>query len=537
METKNNNKILKLIQDIYNDYMYAPDELPRNYFFKLMFENKLIDVCDYNIFYLNHYVTELIQESDYLTYEQFLNLLLFIYGQQLKMIKLQKIDEETFNNIMTNEKENNMEKIISQQENDQNNELERDFPNDLNSMNEDSYKVILNGKDQITFSNYTIIKVLKSVREDNQTYVDIVIPDFDKGEKLFNKILTSESIYFSKNYSDPLYHIFCGNSSYLSEKNIQIMNISDLIRIFREKNINSNIESEVIANIIVNFLFPIKIKIKTDGKKFVDIFDDPKLKNNPELVESQFKAISLDSKKINFTFSSFVLILSSLAINIPESANKPILEAMEHFYKNVLEIESNDIFNKMDNFNEKSDNFDDDNILPESKNISEARRIQNNPQKLDLDYLLDSLNVLEKELPDLNNIINSNQNNIPNQSNTIYNNLYKREVIKFPLQTLKVELDEIAIKKQQDIEKAKIDKLKGAKKSNGKEPPPTPLFFDDMPNRQFEETKYFGEKKIETLRQRYLKNSFKDIMLNSSVYPCLIKEVMIIPKKLHFEVY
>jgi len=535
MEPKNfDNKILKLIQDLYNDYILAPDELPKINFFRLMFENKLIDVCDYNIFYLNHYVNELIQDKDYLTYENFLILLFFIYGQQLKILKTQKIDEETFSNLMTNEKENNGNLLSN---NEQNNELDREFPNDINEMTVDSYKVLMN-KSQVPFSNNTVIKVIKNIREDNENYIDIVIPDFQDQEKLLNSILSNESINFSKKYSDSLYHIFCGNSSFIPEKNIQLMNISELIRIIWEKNIFNNIESNVIAKILSYFLFPIRISFtnKSVVDKFYNIFDDPKLKNFPDLVHEHFSAINIDSTKINFTFSSFVLILSTFALNIPENENKEQLEALEHFYKIILELELNDIFSKLDNINENVDNLDDDNLWPESKNVIEAKRMQSNADKTDMDFLLDSLSLLDKDLPEMNAVIKTTQNSIPNSSNYLFNNKYKQEVFKFPMQTLKVELDEAAKKRIEDNDNAKIEKLKGAKKSGGREPPPKPLFFDDLPDVKFEEMKYFGDKTIETLKNRFLKNSFKDILLNSNVYPCLIKEVMIIPKKLHVEV-
>lgn len=536
MEPKYDNKTLKLIQEVYNDYTLAPDELPKTNFFRLMFENKLIDVCDYNIFYLNHYVNELIQDKDYLTYEQFLVLLFFIYGQQLKMLKTQKIDEETFNNLITNEKENN-NYDEKQGKNEQINELDREFPNEIKEMSVDSYKIIMN-KEQISFTNNTVIRVLKLIREDNNNYVDIVIPDYQEQEKLLNQILTTESINFSKNYSDPLYHIFCGNSSFLPEKNIQLMNIADLIRIIWEKNIYNNIESEVIAKILTNFMYPIKINLlsKNVAEKFYNIFDDPKLKNNPDLVSESFSAINIESKKINFTFSTFVLIMTTFAINIPENEGKNLLEALSHFYKTLLEIEENDIFNKMDNINENTANLEDDNQFPESKTLAEAKRMQNHPDKFDKDFLLDSLSLIDKDLPEMNLLIKSTQNYKPTQANNLYNNKYKQEALKFPLQTLKVELDEIAKKKIEDSDKAKIEKLKGAKKSNGREPPPKPMFFEELPDVEFEEFKYFGDKTIETLKQRFLKNSFKEIMMNTNVVPSLIKEVMIIPKKLHVEV-
>jgi len=535
MEPKYDNKILKLIQDVYNDYTLAPDELPKTNFYRLMFENKLIDVCDYNIFYLNHYVNQLIQDKDYLTYEQFLVLMFFIYGQQLKMLKTQKIDEETFSNLMTNEKDNYEEK---QANNEQNNELDREFPNDINEMTIDSYKLIMN-KDHISFANNTIIKVLKLIREDNSNFVDIVIPDYQDQEKLLNLILTTESINFSKNYSDPLYHIFCGNSSFLPEKNIQLMNISDLIRIIWEKNIYNNIESEVISKILTYFMNPIKINFsnKNFAEKFFNIFDDPKLKNNPELVQAQFSAINIDSKKINFTFSTFVLIMTTFALNIPENEGKSLLDALGHLYKTVLEIEVNDIFSNMDNINENTANLDDENQWPDSKAVAEANRMQKSPDKIDKDFLLDSLTLLEKDLPEMNLLIKSTQNSIPSQANNLYSNKYKQEVFKFPLQTLKVELDEIAKKKIEDTDNAKLEKVKGAKKSNGRDPPPKQMFFEDLPDVEYEEFKYFGNKTIEILKQRFLKNSFKEIMMNSNVYPSLIKEVMIIPKKLHIDVF
>lgn len=537
MELKNyDNSILKIIQELYSDYLMDEEELTKHNFFRLMFENKLIDLCDYNLFYLNHYINQLSPESDYLSYEQFLVLLLFIYGQQLKMLKSQKQENQE------NEKLNN---LISSKNNDpdqmeENQELDRDFPNEINDMSIDSYKVIIENK-QFNFPNNTIIRVIKNVREDNDIYIDNVIPDFNENEILFKNILLKESIDFSKNYSKPLYHIFCGNSSYVQNKNIQLMNISDLIRIIWEKNIYSNLESEKIAKILCLFLHPLKINLENDfnkqlTEKFINIFDDPKLKSNPDLVIEYFSSINIDSTKINFTFSAFVMIMSTFAVYIPENENKQIIDSIKHFYKSIVEILKNDLFEEMDNINEKSANLENENIWPESKVLGDAQRMQVDSDKNDMDFLLDSLTLLDKELPELSSMIKVTQNKIPSNANTLLDNKVKVQKMKFPMETLKVELDEIYRKKEEDRDDLRMEKLKNVKKTGGKNAPDKPVFFDDLPNAELEEIKYFGNKTIDTLKQRFLKNSMKDIMINSNVYPCLIKEVMLIPRKIHPEV-
>lgn len=542
MEPKHyDNTILKIILDLFNDYSIADDELPKENVFRLMFENKLIDVCDYNIFYVNHYLNQLNPENDYLTYEEFLVLLFFIYGQQLKMLKCQKQGQETFieameNNSHTNNVEHNA--VNTHNNVEQHNELNHDFPNDINQMTFDSYKNVID-KEQFSFPNNTIIRVLKSILNDNESYIDNVMPDYSEYEKLFKVILDNESISYSKLYSDPLYHIFCSNSSFLANKNIQLMNITDLIRIIWEKNIYNNLECDRIGNIIAAFLFPIKINLakKDLAERFFNLFDDPRLKSNTELVVESFKNINIDATKLNFTFSAFVMIMTAFALNIPESQGKSVIKALEHFYLKIIEIEPNDLFNRMEEINVKASDLDEENIWPESKTLAEAKQKQVNQDKNDLDFLLDSLRLLDKELPEINSLIKSTQNSISSHANDLFINKYKPEKFKFPLQTLKIELDENLKRRQEDSEKAKVEKLKGVKKNNSREPPPKPVWFEELPDKDFEELKYFGEKTIETLKHRFMKNSYKDILMNSNVYPCLIKEVMMIPKKLHYEVF
>jgi hypothetical protein len=540
---QDDNLILKIIHDLYKDYAIIKDELPKQYFFRLIFENKLMDVCDYNIFYFNHYANE-ITDEDFLTYQEFLKLIFFIYGQQLKMIKSQKVDEDTFS-TNTNIKpmtKNSKTKYDSdseeeKEESPQEAELKKEIPNDINELTVDSYNVILD-KDKFTFMNNTIIKIMKMVRYDHDNYIDIVIPDYEENDNEFYKILSNENLVLCKEYSDPLYHIFCSNSNFHSNKNIQLMNISDLIRIIWEKNIYNNIESSKIAKVISKYLCPIKINFnrKDIMDKYINIFDDPKLKNSEEAVKKYFDNINLDSTKINFTFSSFVMILTEFSLLIPDSVGKDYKECLEHFFQTILEIEKNDLFGRMENMNENESYIDEDSPYMESKILVEARRMQQNPEKIDMDYLLDSLKFLDKDLPEMNALIKSLENPKPNCSNYVKGNEIKIEKLPFPLNTLQVEIDEMKGKMQKEKDQIKIDKLKGAKKASGREAPPKPVFFEDIPDKKLEEVKYFGNKTVETLKGRLIKNSYKDILMNSNVYPCLIKEVMVIPKKLHVDV-
>lgn len=537
MENKqDDNIILKILQDLYGDYAVIKDELPKQYFFRLIFENKLMDVCDYNIFYFNHYANE-ITEAEFLTYQEFFNLIFFVYGQQLKMIKSQKVDEDNFSTNAKVKSKTESESDEEKEEDPQENELKKDIPNDINELTVESFNIVLD-KDKFTFMNNTIIKVMKMVRHDHENYIDIVIPDYEENDKEFYKLLSNETLNICKDYSDPLYHIFCSNSKYYHNKNIQLMNISDLIRIIWEKNIYNNIESEKIARIVAKYLCPIRINFnrKDYREKYINIFDDPKLKNSEEAVRKYFEEIHIDSTKINFTFSSFIMIITEFSIVIPESKEKSIQEALEHFFHTILEIEKNDLFGRMDNMNDNESNIDDDVLWMESKILQEAKRMQSNPEKTDMDYILDSLKFLDKDLPEMNPLIKSLQNPLPNSSNYVKGNEIKVEKLPFPLNTLQVEIDEMKAKATKEKDEAKIAKLKGAKKSNGREPPPKPVFFEDMPDKKLEEVKYFGNKTVETLKQRLIKNSYKDILMNSNVYPCLIKEVMIIPKKLHVDV-
>jgi tetratricopeptide (TPR) repeat protein len=109
--------------------------------------------------------------------------------------------------------------------------------------------------------------------------------------------------------------------------------------------------------------------------------------------------------------------------------------------------------------------------------------------------------------------------------------MQKNKIIpKFPVEKLAVEVEEEKERKIAEQEKRLIDKAKKAKK-NQKEKVENPFdtVMGEVPNKEISDMRYQGHEKILTLTHRLIKQTYKEILPNSNVYPSLLKEVLIIP--------
>lgn len=522
MEFKDNN-VLRVFHSVFFEYSLNHEELNKFEIYKLLFENKMIDVCDFNIFHVNFIIKQLSPNSDKLTFEQFLKLVFFIYSQQMRMLQSKNEDnkEHTPNNQENSEL---LEKNLLL-----NGDME--YPFDANEVSSQSIKLIIENK-KLIYSSNNIVKVLLDQVELKEKFFDLCCPFFDNDD-LFKIILGEEIISFLSMYSNGLQSFFISNSKFDDYKNVQYMNIAELISIIWNHNIYSNFDCETITNIVCNFLYPLKLKISESLK---EIFDEPKLKNNPDLVKEEFWKMYIHSEEINFTFSTFVLMMACFALNLPENHEKGLSDSIDFFCKFVLEIKENELQEEQVQLEESIHNPVDEDYFPESKIYEDAKIMQTNPNKNDTDFLHDSLSILDKDIPDVIDIFKNLQNVTPNHSNTLFYNNLKIDKVKFPLNTLKKEVEEEILRKQETKEKKMIENAKKSKRVNPRDQQPKPVFFEDPPNMDFEKAKYFGNKNIEDLKNRFLINSYKDVLLNSGVYPCLLKEILIIPKKMTKEV-
>lgn len=502
--TKNNNTILKILQTTFGNR----EECDKFSIFQIFCENKIIDVLDFDIFYLNSLLNQISPDSNKITYENFINVFFFIYMQQMRILNQGKED---------------------------NHSLSMEYPSDLHEMSTSSIHNIV-GNRQIINSTNNIVKILIDQKEKDKKFFDLCCPFFTSPE--VETLLKQEVINFLKSYANSIYdRIFSQYCKREDERNISYINIADLNRIIFDFPIFTTINSASLAYTVAKFLSPIELSSdKTTQMSFQSVFDE---KLTLEAVKETFTSMYTESNKImdaneiNFTFSTFVLILACFGIKLYE--DKDPIEAIGHFFTDVLELTS-EIHAVQEPVIEDSVNVEEEDYFPESKNYEEAKRMQTNPKEEDENFIQDCLASLDKDLPEIPVELKSMQNALANHSNNLYYNPLKVEKIEFPLMKLQVEVEEMNQKLEEEKNQKKIEAAKKVKKPNARDPPPKHIDYDDPPNEKFEHSKYFAKLTPDNLRHRFIKNSFKDILHNSRVYPSQIKEIILIPKTVPKEV-
>ena len=182
----------------------------------------------------------------------------------------------------------------------------------------------------------------------------------------------------------------------------------------------------------------------------------------------------------------------------------------------------------MEQIQEKEEEEEDFDFVPESDNLNEAKNAKLGDDESEL--IFEVLENLEKTLPPIDmNVINF-ANDKPMHANNLYLNKYEVIPAKFPLELLQVEIDEKNAKNLEESEKRRIDRVKKPKKRNARDPPPKEIHMDEIPNINISKERYLGKEKIKTLTKNNVKNTFKEIISNTKVYPSLIHEALILPQ-------
>ena len=115
----------------------------------------------------------------------------------------------------------------------------------------------------------------------------------------------------------------------------------------------------------------------------------------------------------------------------------------------------------MEQIQEKEEEEEDFDFVPESEISNEAKKVKLGDEESEL--IIEVLENLEKTLPQINiNVINF-INDKPMYSNNLFLNKYEVVPAKFPLELLKVEIDERNAKKKKQ-KKDVLKELKSLKK-------------------------------------------------------------------------
>ena len=120
-----------------------------------------------------------------------------------------------------------------------------------------------------------------------------------------------------------------------------------------------------------------------------------------------------------------------------------------------------DVKKDMEQIQEKEEEEEDFDFVPESEISNEAKKVKLGDEESEL--IIEVLENLEKTLPQINiNVINF-INDKPMYSNNLFLNKYEVVPAKFPLELLKVEIDERNAKKNKQ-KKDVLKELKSLKK-------------------------------------------------------------------------
>ena len=525
--TLEDNAVLKTLQNLFKENCPKDsDTMSKLSVIKLFFDYKLIDSCGYNIFELNDFLNQLNPEEDKINLKSFLILIFFIYKSQLLGSTL-----------------------VNESVKSQNSSIQDISIQDINN---------LSGEQKQISSSKNIIKIILNQRDLRKNSYQFLCPNFKEEDII--KIINYDILNFVSRYMHSIENDIFNKYSFIDEKNneeyfknIKQSEKTEKSEIEEKKNNNEikdekeNIKPFRLLNIInfntLIFDFPIFKNFSCEEiTKYLSLFipefqekDFPEIKKafdeklSKEEITQIFSNInSIDNvEELNFTYSSLVILLIQFCLKLKSSEGKTFQDSIDFLFSNEFNLKS-DNKNEMEQIQEKEEEEEDFDFVPESDNLNEAKNAKLGDDESEL--IFEVLENLEKTLPPIDmNVINF-ANDKPMHSNNLYLNKYEVIPAKFPLELLQVEIDEKNAKNLEESEKRRIDRAKKPKKRNARDPPPKEIHMDEIPNINVSKERYLGKEKIKTLTKNNVKNTFKEIISNTKVYPSLIHEALILPQ-------
>ena len=496
------NILLKDLQDFYSTQQKKSQEIEKfkvktennmkkAYIYQLFFEYNLIDTCGYNIFQINEFLHQLNPDSDEIDIKHFYKLIFYLY-------KIHTINQGVADTDII--------------------ELSMEDINDL-SVNIKSVK-----------ENYNIINLLIDQYKNNKKIFKFSNPDFSR--EVFDEILNYDFLSLSSKYMNELNNTIFMKYAQKTEENglnIYYINFSKMNQFLIDNNINSLFKREELFNYMQSFLH-IKSFVLDDptfNDEFMAFFE----KNIPiNEIREIFDKLILSIDDYNFNFSSIALLMNIFAFNLQSSKELINEEKIRFFFEEILNIKNfeNNLTEEKIEEEKEEEVFED--FVPESDTLNKAKENLGNYSKDDIEFVSEFLMTLDKILPEADdNIINfANEYNYPTKN--LYFNDKKKNIPKFPVEKLAVEIEEEKERKIAEQEKRMIDKAKKPKK-NQKEKVENPYdtVMGEVPNKEINDIRYLGPEKILTLTHRLIKHTYKEILPNTRVYPSLLREVLIIP--------
>ena len=490
------NSVLETLTKVFNSYVFREKKdnpefksLTKNSIFQIFFDYNIMDTCGYNILHINEFLHQLVpDDNEEVTFEKFLILIFYIYETQIQP----KFDEE----------------------------------NDVSDLTIENVNDISDNRKEISEGD-NIIKIILEDYENGKKFFKFCIP-FLKNE-YFNQLINYETIDLISKYMYALNEdIFTRYQAQRKNTNFYFLNIIKLNALFIENHITSVFKGEELMNFVQVFT-KFNLKYENLRQEFAAIFESQMSENQlNDFYGNNFSS----AKDINLSFSSFILLMAILAINLPSTHDADINERIRFFFEEILNLKRDDADLITERIIKEKEEEIDNELLEESEKLNSAKN-KKDFTKDDIELIHEFFTNLDKLCPppDENVILFSNQYSSPTRS--LYTNKIENKIPKFPTEKLYIEKEEEQERQIAKKEELLISKAKKAKKDpKNKNTNPYDTKMGELLNKEQEEERYLGKENIKSLTNRFIKKTMKEILPNTKVFPTIIKEILSLPENL-----
>ena len=490
------NSVLETLTKVFNSYVFREKKdnpefksLTKNSIFQIFFDYNIMDTCGYNILHINEFLHQLVpDDNEEVTFEKFLILIFYIYETQIQP----KFDEE----------------------------------NDVSDLTIENVNDISDNRKEISEGD-NIIKIILEDYENGKKFFKFCIP-FLKNE-YFNQLINYETIDLISKYMYALNEdIFTRYQAQRKNTNFYFLNIIKLNALFIENHITSVFKGEELMNFIQVFT-KFNLKYENLRQEFAAIFESQMSENQlNDFYGNNFSS----AKDINLSFSSFILLMAILAINLPSTQDADINERIRFFFEEILNLKRDDADLITERIIKEKEEEIDNELLEESEKLNSAKN-KKDFTKDDIELIHEFFTNLDKLCPppDENVILFSNQYSSPTRN--LYTNKIENKIPKFPTEKLYIEKEEEQERQIAKKEELLISKAKKAKKDpKNKNTNPYDTKMGELLNKEQEEERYLGKENIKSLTNRFIKKTMKEILPNTKVFPTIIKEILSLPENL-----
>lgn len=493
MDSLKENSVLQTLTKVFNSYVFREKKgnpeiksLTKKSILQIFYDYNIIDTCGYNILHLNEFLHQLSpDESEEISFRQFLVLVFYIYEVQTKP----NFDEESEVNDIT------VENI-----------------NDIS----DNRMQIAQGEN--------LIRIILEDYENGKKYFKFCIPNVKN--ELLNDLLDYETIDQISKYmyafNEDIFTKYCVKHK---DKNILYMNIIKFNPFFIDSHLSSVFTGEELMNFVQVFT---KFDLKYEGLKadFANVFEQPMGENQ---INDFFENNLVSTRELNFSYSSILLLMALLSINLQSTQDANKREKIRFFFEEILHLKRDDADLIEEKIEQEKVEEEHDETLPESEKLNSVKN-KKEYTKDDIDFLNEFFVTIDKALPPPDENVIDFANNYSSLNKKIFTNNQQEKIPKFPAEKLYNEVEEererqIALREEKIIAKAKKPKKDPKKKDVN----PFDIKMGELLKESEENERYLGKEKIKVLTNRLLKRTFKEISKNTKVYPTPIKEILTLP--------